>query len=89
MAREEWTLGQRAIRERLLPLLPQRPWWVIVRPPGAKPPECCAGSPIMRWDHTTWRSHLPPCARGCCCTVWALTPAEARRINARRAARQD
>jgi hypothetical protein len=34
---------------------------------------------LMRYDHTSWRSQLPPCSKpDCQCTVYALTPAQAR-----------
>jgi len=75
-----WTPEQAERRTNLLQLLPERPWWIVVAPP--KRPKACTCTPwhIMRWDHTSWRSALPPCGDECLCVAWALTPADARRI---------
>lgn len=68
---------QGALLDRLARTLAQRPWWMFVAPPSA--PCRRNNGTIMRHDHTSWRSTLPPCNH--CpggCTVWALTSVEAR-----------
>ncbi len=81
---DRWSPAQKEHRDRLIVAIDRGPWWMIVAPPC--PPTFCMAraTPIMRWDHTTWRSAFPPCRDGCVCTVWALRPEEARKFELQR-----
>jgi hypothetical protein len=71
--------AQQALLDELHAELPRRPWWLLVSRTDMDFWTCPGPGLLMRYDHTSWRSQLPPCSKpDCQCTVYALTPAQAR-----------
>lgn len=84
-ARDQWTPAQRETIARLRASILYRPFWLVVRNPAA-PKGCTAiDGLLLHRDHNGWRTAMTPCElAGCNCTVWALTPAEAKAHRKRR-----